>query len=87
MDYYAFKRESDDFTDILGDPTIKRATRTKLAWPNHLLIVPRHQKDSKLESYIVLKYGDELIKQLCKDFSPIPNKDYTPNKRNKEYKY
>lgn len=86
MDYYVFERDSDDFTDILKDRTIKRAIKTKLSWPNHLLIKLSHQKDSKLKSYIFLKYGDEMIKEVCKDFSPVPYKDYIPKKKN-EYKY
>jgi hypothetical protein len=78
MKEYIFKRESNSFDDIIKDPTIKKVTRTKIKWKNHLLI--SIEGDDTVESYINLKYGDSMISELSKDFSPIIGVDYMPKK-------
>ena len=30
--------------------------------------------------YIVLKYGEEIVNPINKDFTPIPGVDYTPKR-------
>jgi hypothetical protein len=78
MKNYIFKRESNLFDDIINDPTLKKIIRTKIKWKNHLLI--SIDGDDKIESYVNLKYGDSMISELVKDFSPIIGVDYTPKK-------
>lgn len=78
--YYVFRRESNNFDDILADNVVKKEILIKISWTNHLMIQLRHQKNDRLTGYIVLKYGDELVKEICKDFSPIPHVDYMPTK-------
>jgi hypothetical protein len=80
MKYFTFARESNKFDDILKDATIKKAIRTKILFRNHL-IIGIDLGQGQTESYITLKYGEDLINDLIKDFSPIPNVDYVP-KRN-----
>lgn len=80
MKYYTFKREGNDFTDILKDVSIKSAIYTKISWKNHLMIglYEDDKKIAKLSSYIVLKYGDDIQTSLTKDYAPIANVDYIP---------
>lgn len=78
MKYITFYRESSDFEDILKDPNIKKLIYEKTKWFQHLTLGIKD--DEKIFSYITLKYGDEIRTNLVKDFSPIPNIDYTPKK-------
>ena len=78
MKDYIFKREFNLFDDIINDTTLKKIIRTKIKWKNHLLI--SIEGDDKIESYINLKYGDSMISELVKDFSPIIGVDYMPKK-------
>lgn len=78
MRYVTFYRESSDFEDILKDPNIKKLIYEKTKWFQHLTLGIKD--DEKIFSYITLKYGDEIRTNLVKDFSPIPNIDYTPKK-------
>ena len=77
MTTYKFYRESNDFKDILEDSTIKKKIVTKISWRGHLLI-QLDDYESKLHSYIILKYGDDLRNNLVTDRTPIPFKDYQP---------
>ena len=80
MKTYIFKRESNDFDDILNDPTIKPEFRTVLSWQDHIMICTETYGDEdEINSYILLKYGDDLAKDLIKDFSPKPYIDYQPD--------
>lgn len=79
MKYVTFTRESNDFTDILADPNIKKYLRTKIFWNMHLQ-VGISQIEEKLLSYLELKYGDDITPTVCRDFSPIPYVDYFPKK-------
>lgn len=78
MKYITFYRENSDFEDILKDPNIKKLIYEKTKWFQHLTLGIKD--DEKIFSYITLKYGDEIRTNLVKDFSPIPNIDYTPKK-------
>ena len=85
MKYYTFFRESNDFKDILTDPLIKKSIDTKLKWYQHLCIGIGSHND-QLQSLITLKYGDEMVKDLVKDHSPIPGVDYIPKKDISKFK-
>ena len=78
MSYYTFKRESNDFKDILNDPSLKKKIVYKISWYGYLMI-KLDDYEKKLESYVLLKYGDELrTGGLANDRTPIPFKDYHP---------
>lgn len=78
MKYITFYRESSNFEDILKDTTLKKLIYEKTKWYQHLTVGIKD--DEKIFSYITLKYGDDIRTNLVKDFSPIPNIDYTPKK-------
>lgn len=81
MKYFKFYRESNKFDDILKDKNIKKYLDEVVTWKNYCMIgIPLHFVD-KISSYIILKYGDSICDSLSKDYSPIPNVDYTPIKR------
>ena len=80
MKYYTFYRENNDFTDILSDSNVKKVIDTKISWYQHLMIGIEEKKNDQTFSYITLKYGDEMITKLVKDFSPVPGVDYLPKK-------
>ena len=83
MKYYTFYRESNNFDDLLSDPIIKKIADTKIQWTNYLMIGIEVLKNEQNFSYITLKYGDDMINGVCKDFTPVPGIDYTP-KKNKD---
>jgi hypothetical protein len=73
-----FKRESNNFDDILSDPVLKKYLKFKIRFLQGLIIeVP---EESKVLSYIELKYGDDIEDNVVPDRSPIMNVDYVPNK-------
>ena len=78
MKHYTFYRENNKFDDILKDPAIKKLIYTKIHW-NQYLRIGLYDIDDKLESYITLKYGDEMRNNcLVTDRTPVPFKDYQP---------
>ncbi len=79
MKTFIFKRESNSFDDILKDPSLVKAIRTKIKWLKHLIIEIEDDKVN-LESYINLKFGDSIIDRLSKDYSPVIGVDYIPKK-------
>lgn len=87
MTILIFHSETNDFTEILNDKTIKKRFEAKIKWQNHMLV--SFPKDDKLLSYIILKYGTSIVekKELIKDFAPIRGKDYETYRdtRYKEY--
>lgn len=82
MKYYTFRRSTNDFSDILSDKNLKKFIKLQIAWTNHLMIgVTEHPKDSEnVIGYLVLKYGDDIVNSLNKDYTPIPNVDYKPDR-------
>lgn len=76
LKYILFSRESNDFSDILNDTALKKKIYDKTLWHQHLLM--GIVNDSKVISYVTLKYGESIRTDAVKDFSPIPNIDYTP---------
>lgn len=86
MDYIAFRRESNNFTDILTDVTIRKAAKTKMEFSNHLIIgLENNDKgdSTKIMSYAILKYGDDVVEinKLIPDRSPVMNVDYVPKRK------
>lgn len=77
MTTYKFQRESNDFKDLLEDPVLKTKIVTKISWYGHLLI-QTDDYEKKLDSYIILKYGDDMRNHLVTDRTPVPFKDYQP---------
>jgi hypothetical protein len=73
-----FRRESDNFDDILSDAVLKKYLKFKIRF-HHGLIIEVPEKSETL-SYIELKYGDDIEDQIVPDRSPIMNVDYVPNK-------
>lgn len=86
MKIYYFKRQSNDFSDILKDKNIKKFIDYKITWKNHALIGLISETPDDIKSYITIKYGDDMIDRYhyAKDRTPIPKVDYYPENRNKE---
>lgn len=78
--HITFKRDSNNFDDILKDQNIKKILIEKVRWTNHLMIGIDDPKDTN-QSYITLKYGDDIITNITKDYSPIINVDYIPKRK------
>lgn len=79
MKIYIFKREDNNFNDMKKDPVIKKSFKIIMTWRDHLLLGTERPND-ETESYLLLKYGDEMIpKGLIPDLSPIPYVDYMPD--------
>ena len=85
MKHYTFYRENNKFDDILKDPAIKKLIYTKIHW-NQYLRIGLYDIDDKLESYITLKYGDDIKPADIKDFTPVPGVDYVPKKDKTKFK-
>jgi len=87
MRYYTFYRESNNFDDILKDPILKKDIDEVIHWDQYLIIgLYETEKNNQNNSYITLKYGDEMKNDLIKDRSPIPGVDYIPKKDLTVYK-
>lgn len=80
MTFYFF-RESNDFSDILTDQSIKKLIRRKIKFYQYLIIsLDEYVETDTTESYIMLKYGESLTKIVEKDRTPIMYVDYIPKK-------
>ncbi len=78
MKFVTFVRESNDFSDILSDPVLKKHLKYKIRWKNSLrLCIP---KGSETMSYLEIKYGEDIVDKLVSDRSPIINVDYLPKR-------
>lgn len=87
MKYYTFYRESNKFDDILNDAILKKSIDEVITWYQHLVIgVYETDKTDQNNSYITLKYGDEMQNDLVKDRSPVPGVDYMPKRDASKYK-
>jgi hypothetical protein len=85
MKTYIFYRESNNFTDILSDTNVKQYFKQKISWKNYLVLMS-HKVKPEIESYIMLKYGDEMKSwdHIRKDNSPVPYVDYEPDPKRPE---
>ena len=83
MKYYTFYRENNSFDDILSDVIIKKFADTKIRWYKYLMIgISENIKDSdQYYSLLTLKYGEDMVNNLTKDFTPVAGVDYMPKKR------
>lgn len=79
MKHYTFFRENNKFDDIIKDPNLKKVIDEKIQWYQHLMITVNEDDEGSL-SYINLKYGDDMVQNLYKDFTPVGGVDYTPKK-------
>jgi hypothetical protein len=88
MKYYTFYRESNNFDDIEQDPIIKKYADTKIRWWQHFMIgINKSIKDSDQHySLLTLKYGEDMVNSVCKDYSPVAGVDYIPKKDKNNYK-
>lgn len=83
MKFYTFFRENNNFDDITTDPIIKKHAHTKIRWYQHLMIgISAHLKNSdQYYSLLTLKYGEDMINSVCKDFTPVAGVDYMPKRK------
>jgi hypothetical protein len=87
MKYLTFHREDNKFTDILSDKVVKKVARTKLQFTNHLILgIEETSEKSQSLSYIMLKYGDQIIdiESIIPDRAPVMDRDYFPSRRPKK---
>ena len=87
MKYYIFYREDNKFNDILSDNNIKKLFNLKIKY-NQYLILGGEDIPEDLQSYIMLKYGDDIKNNshIFTDRKPVPFVDYTPE-RNRPDKF
>lgn len=79
MKLYIFKKEIDKLDDLEKDPVIKKKFKCIFSWSEYIML-GTDNPDSETESYLFLKYGEQLItRSLIRDFSPIPYVDYQPD--------
>ena len=81
MKYYTFYRENNNFDDILSDTIVKKFAQTKIKWYQYIMIGMRKDGNDQNFSMLTLKYGEDMVNNLTKDFTPIPGVDYIPKKR------
>jgi len=85
MKYLVFYRDSNKFDDIIKDTTLKNLVKTKINYDKHLILGLTEEPDGsdKIISYIMLKYGDDIIdfNKLSTDRSPVMNVDYVPKRK------
>jgi hypothetical protein len=81
MKYYTFRRENNKFDDIESDSIVKKFADTKIRWDQHLMIGMKKDGNDQNFSMLTLKYGEDMVSNLTKDFTPIPGVDYIPKKR------
>lgn len=86
MNYYIFKKEDDDFSDLLVDKTLKPLLKFKIKFHQHLMLGSYDDIDQKLSSYITLKYGDMMVNKcdMFIDNSPKIHVDYAPDRKRPE---
>ena len=82
MKYYTFYREDNKFDDIINDINLKKVVDEKIRWYQYLMIgISENQKNvEQTQSYITLKYGDDIVTALTKNYAPVAGVDYIPEK-------
>lgn len=85
MTTYIFRREDNNFTDILNDKNINKYFKEKISFKEHL-ILSAMQVPPEVQSYLMLKFSDDMITwdHIRKDNSPVPYKDYLPDSKRPE---
>ena len=81
MKTFIFKRENNNFDDILKDKNIKSAIKETYTFDEHLIV--RLEEKPEVLAYITLMFSEEFInmKDLVPDRTPKPYIDYTPKKK------
>ena len=81
MKTFIFKRENNNFDDILKDKNIKSAIKETYTFDEHLII--RLEEKPEVLAYITLMFSEEFIsmKDLVPDRTPKPHIDYVPKKK------
>lgn len=80
MKYYTFYRENNNFDDIEKDNIVKKFANSKIRWYQYFMIgMDRYSNDQNF-SMLTLKYGEDMVNNLTKDFTPIAGVDYSPKK-------
>ena len=80
MKYYTFYRENNNFDDIQSDTIVKKFAEQKFKWYQYFMIgMDRYSNDQNF-SMLTLKYGEDMVNNLTKDFTPIAGVDYSPKK-------
>ena len=81
MNYYIFKKEDNDFSEMLDDITLKPLLGFKIKFKDHLILGSYDHIDERLSSYITLKYGDMMVNKsdMFIDYSPKIHVDYIPD--------
>jgi len=84
MKTFIFKRENNNFDDVLKDKNIKKYIVETYKFAEHLII--RVEDTPEALAYITLMFSEELVSMgdLVPNLSPIPNVDYVPACRNKK---
>jgi hypothetical protein len=85
MNYFIFYKEDDNFSEILQDKNLKKLTKFKIKFRQHLILGSEDIADD-LKSYILLKFGDDLKDRsyFCPDRKPVPFVDYLPDSNRPE---
>jgi hypothetical protein len=81
MKYYTFYRENNNFDDIESDNIVKKFADTKIKWYQYFMIAMKKDGNDQNFSMLTLKYGEDMVNNLTKDFTPVAGVDYIPKKR------
>ena len=81
MRTYVFKRESNNFDDILKDKNVKKYVVEQYHFTNYLIL--RVQDKPEVLAYLLLMFGEEIVrmKDIVPDRTPIINVDYVPKSK------
>lgn len=81
MKTFVFKRENNNFDDILKDKNIKSAIKETYTFDEHLIL--RLEEKPEVLAYITLMFSEEFInmRDLVPDRTPKPHIDYVPKKK------
>ena len=79
MKYFTFYRENNDFKDIENDTVLKKYYSIKLRWAKHLYI--GIDDTGEMISYLMLKYSEDILRELCPDRTPVEGRDYTASRK------
>ena len=83
MKYYTFYRENNNFDDIENDNIVKKFATHKTKWHQYFMIgMVKHGNEQNF-SMLTLKYGEDMVNNLTRDFTPVAGVDYMPNKPKK----
>ena len=88
MNYFIFRKEDNDFSEILNDKTLKPLHNFQIKFSKHIILGCYADIDDGLSSYITLKYGDMMVNKsdMFIDYAPKMHVDYSPD-RNRPEKY